>query len=323
MKTNRPYGFAVAAWCIALMTIGCADAGSQNKGGADTAAHRAMSPDAGFSAYWHQGKAELTRYALEQARYGEMRNGDAVLIFVTEDFRGDKHVKLESDPTGKDVVPVLKLNLVKKFFTGIYPYSMMTSVFTPVDLSARPHTLKVSTTSQEWCGHTFTQLNFRGNKYELESRSYFEREADQDLSLGVALLEDEVWSRIRLKPSGLPTGDIEIIPSTMSSRLRHVPLAVERATATMAAIARDSSGAEMIRYTIAYKNSERTLAIDFQKNFPHTIMGWSESYKDGFGPNAKMLTTRAVRTNSMMLDYWNRHATIDDSLRQELGLESR
>src|SRR5205085_1004801 len=65
-----------------------------------------------FRAYWNQGKAELTRYALEQARYGEIRHGDAVLVFVTEDFLTDKEVKLESPPGDRRVSPVLKLNLV-------------------------------------------------------------------------------------------------------------------------------------------------------------------------------------------------------------------
>ena len=36
-----------------------------------------------FNDYWYAGDAELTRYALQQVRYGEVHEGDAVLIFVT------------------------------------------------------------------------------------------------------------------------------------------------------------------------------------------------------------------------------------------------
>ena len=43
-----------------------------------------------FGDYWYQGKAELNRFELSQVRYGEIRKGDAVLIFVTEDFLKDK-----------------------------------------------------------------------------------------------------------------------------------------------------------------------------------------------------------------------------------------
>ncbi|HEY0111342.1 MAG TPA: hypothetical protein VGB67_17005, partial [Fibrella sp.] len=49
-----------------------------------------------FRAYWFGGKAELNTYRLDQAQYGASHPGEAVLVFVTEDFRTDKHVKSES-----------------------------------------------------------------------------------------------------------------------------------------------------------------------------------------------------------------------------------
>ena len=56
-----------------------------------------------FKNYWYQGKAEVASYKLEQARYGEMRDGHAVLVFVTEDFSKSKQVKLDnSQRAGKD-----------------------------------------------------------------------------------------------------------------------------------------------------------------------------------------------------------------------------
>ena len=76
-------------------------------------------PDPNFVAYWFAGKAELNRYTLRQAQYGVLNPGEAVLIFVTEDFRTDTQVKSE-DSTGRDKsVPVMKTNVVKKFVTGI------------------------------------------------------------------------------------------------------------------------------------------------------------------------------------------------------------
>lgn len=270
-----------------------------------------------FREYWNQGTGELTRYALEQARYGEIHHGDAVLIFVTEDFLTDKEVKLESEPAGRNVTPLLKLNFVKKFVTGIYPYSLMTSVFSPIDVYADPHALKVSASTQEWCGQVYTQLNLRGKAYEVESHSYFEREADEKFSLDTVLLEDEVWTRIRLAPGTLPVGELSIVPGTLSSRLRHKRLEVDRAVATLESIGPDSSGSDISRYTLSYGNGERSLAIDFRTAFPHEITGWTETYSD-FG---KVLTTRAVRTNSIMLDYWKRHTNADSVLREQLGLD--
>ncbi|MGB3364388.1 MAG: hypothetical protein WBB48_06385, partial [Thermodesulfobacteriota bacterium] len=113
-----------------------------------------------FKAYWYDGKAEITSYKLEQARYGELHEGYAVMVFVTEDFSKTKQVKLDNPQNANgDDVKVLKLNRIKKFDTGIYRYSMMDSVFTPVYIGEHPNTLKITSSSQEWCGNTFTQLN--------------------------------------------------------------------------------------------------------------------------------------------------------------------
>jgi hypothetical protein len=66
-----------------------------------------------FKDYWYAGEAEITSYELQQARYGEIRNGKAVLVFVTEDFLPQKQVK--ADRYNSTNIPVLKLNSTKKF----------------------------------------------------------------------------------------------------------------------------------------------------------------------------------------------------------------
>ena len=57
-----------------------------------------------FKEYWYQGKAEITSYDLEQARYGELHKGHAVLVFVTEEFRLKKIERLEK--IGSDHFPI-------------------------------------------------------------------------------------------------------------------------------------------------------------------------------------------------------------------------
>lgn len=181
--------------------------------------------DAAFGAYWYQGKAELNAYALEQYRYGEKRDGEAVLIFVTEDFSREKQVKLDNPQASEqDAQKVLKLNLTKKFVTGIYPYSMMLSVFTPVYDSIPA--VKVTASSQEWCGQTYTQLNRSHGKYKAQLFSYFEQESDQELTLD-AIPEDNLWTLLRLDPGQVPTGEVKLIPALLDQRLTHAPLAAE------------------------------------------------------------------------------------------------
>ena len=156
-----------------------------------------LSESGTFHRYWHAGKAEIDSYELNQSRYGENRPGKAVLIFVTEDLSRKLQVKLD-DPSSGNKTNVLKLNFTKKFITGIYPYSMMLSVFTPTDRTKDSPSVKVVMSSQEWCGQVYTQLNLRGNRYSIKSHSYFEQEADEQFSVKQTLLEDELWNLIRL-----------------------------------------------------------------------------------------------------------------------------
>ena len=181
--------------------------------------------------YWNRGGAELTAYKLSQARYGESHPGFAVLVFVTEEFLTDKQVKLESK-WRPAAAPILKLNFVRKFLTGIYKYSAMTSVFTPLDTARYPQSLKVTTSMQEWCGHIFQQFNLRDNRYKVQGYSYFEDEGDSKYELEAVHMEDDFWTRLRLSPELLPTGKIKIIPGTYFARLRHVKSKVEEALAS-------------------------------------------------------------------------------------------
>ncbi|MFQ5652976.1 MAG: septum formation inhibitor Maf [bacterium] len=305
--------YVAGVFCLGLVLLSCISADSKEESGP------APADGHDFGEYWYAGEAELTRYELEQARYGEIRKGDAVLIFVTEDFLSDKQVKYEFGDKAS-AVSVLKLNFTRKFYTGIYPYSIMTSIFTPVEVQKRA-TLKVTTSAQEWCGHTFMQLNNQQGQYAVQLRSYFQSEGDADFKIDSALLEDEVWTRIRLAPGSLPTGEIDIVPGTQFARLRHVPFKVEKATATRETL-RDAklSAGDIEVYSLDYKDLQRTLRIKYEKAFPYRILAWEETHPSGFGPNAKLLSTRAVKSHSIKLPYWSRNKLSDSHLRDELGI---
>ncbi len=259
-----------------------------------------------FKAYWYAGDAEITSYKLEQARYGELRDGHAVLIYVTEDFLPEKQVKADYQNTSN--ISVLKLNATKKFNTGIYPYSVMQSTFYPV--SNNQHATKVSSSIQEWCGHVYAQINNR-KQFEIQSNSYFESEADQAYKLKKAILENELWTRLRIDPKSLPQGQLNIIPSLEYTRLKHIEIKAYNAQATL----KDSV------YTIEYSNIDRSLTIQFNPIFPYEILGWEESFKSGFGPNAKLLTTKATKVESIKSKYWSQNSNIDEALRKNLGLD--
>ena len=259
-----------------------------------------------FKNYWYSGEAEISSYNLEQARYGEIRQGKAVLIYVTEDFLANKQVKAES--SNSNSIPVLKLNATKKFNTGIYQYTVMQSTFYPV--SNTSHALKVSSSMQEWCGHVYTQLNNR-DQFEVTSHSYFENEADQHFKMHKTILENELWTQLRIDPQSLPIGDQQIVPAFEFARLRHVPIKAYKANTIL----------KNNTYTINYPDLNRTLSITFNPTFPYDILEWEETYKSGFGSNAKMLTTKATKLKTIKSAYWQKNRNFDEVLRDTLLLD--
>lgn len=275
----------------------------------NTASNKLFDSDE-FKSYWYSGKAEINSYALEQSRYGEPRDGSAVLIFVTEDFSRKKQVKLDGSSAADDKVTVMKVNFMKNFVTGIYPYSMMLSVFKPVNGNEYPHAWKVTMSSQEWCGQVFSQMNLQGDHYAFTGHSYFEKEGEEDFEMEATWLEDELWNQIRLDPSSLPTGELKIIPGLFFIRLRHHELKPLRASISSTQLE------DQVSYSIDYAGQGRKLTIFYQKKFPHQILGWEEVFVE----RGETLRTKAVLKKSLKLDYWTKNKNEFQYLRDSLGL---
>jgi hypothetical protein len=151
----------------------------------------ASEPYPGFWKQWGDGQAEMAAYDLTMPRYGQPRAGAAVTIFVTEPF--SKSLRVKADPgkhPASDETPVMKLNLVRDYPTGVYDYNEMLSAFVDVP-SGLP--LKISFSRQEWCGHIYQQVLFDPAKIRVTSHSYFDGEADQQLEMPLpkdAIAED-------------------------------------------------------------------------------------------------------------------------------------
>ncbi|MCG8328726.1 MAG: hypothetical protein MI974_13630 [Chitinophagales bacterium] len=292
--------------------------GQLNMATPQTAAMKTPEKDFKLGDYWYQGKAELSRYELKQNRYDALHPGEAVTIFVTEDFLTDKQVK-NDQYTSKNSTPILKLNMVKRFTTGLYDYSMMTSVFTPTKLKEVPQTLKVSFSSQDWCGHAYMQLNYEDGAYKSTLHSYFESEADRVTNFDYVLLEDEMMNRIRMNPDMLPLGKMQLLPSTTILRLLHLPAQAVEASASMSTYAgTDIEGENLKVYTITFPRLKRTLEIVFQSEEPYIIEGWTDAYPSMF--DKKIRKTVAQRKETIMSPYWQKNSPEDAEMRAKLGL---
>jgi len=280
---------------LMIITVGCS--------GSNLETDRELSND--FKNYWFDGKAEISSFSLDQSRYGEQRDGHAVLIFVTEPFAPDRQVKLDN-PDAASGINVLKLNFVRKFTTGIYPYSTMMSTFSPLTYYGKSNMLKETFSSQEWCGHVFTQLNNRDNAFMINSFSYFEKEGDENTVLPQVFTEDEIWSRIRFNPEELPVGKIELLPGMMTSRLKHIKFQPAAAEASL------QQTDSLLIYHIVY-SPEWELKISFDAGFPHRIQSWEEKF-DGS-------VTTATRMKTFRLPYWNLNNNRDQIWRDSLNLQ--
>ncbi len=261
-----------------------------------------------FKDYWFDGKAEITSYKLMQERYGEIREGTAVNIFVTEEFLPEEQVKANTSSTTNSLV--MKLNQMKNFNTGIYPYAIMSSSFSPI--STTGHALKISNSVQEWCGQVYMQLNNRDD-FEIEAHSYFEGEADQKLSLQKTWLEDELWNLIRINPEELPTGDLSVIPSFEYIRLRHKEIKEYKAFANL------KQGDSITVYTLNYIDLQRQLQLFFKSRFPYEIEKWEEVNVSKQNDTLRLRTT-ATKRNRMKIDYWNKNRNEFTHLRDSLDL---
>ncbi|QNJ98589.1 septum formation inhibitor Maf [Constantimarinum furrinae] len=261
-----------------------------------------------FKSYWYNGTAELTSYSLVQERYGELREGTSVNIFVTEDFLRDEQVKANN--ASEETISVLKLNNTKNFITGIYPYSVMTSTFSPI--TNQGHALKVSHSVQEWCGQVYMQLNNRDD-FEITTHSYFAGEADMEVSLQQSWLENELWNLIRIDPNELPTGDIHILPSFEYMRFHHKKPEIHTAFASL------KQGDSLSIYSVNYPELQRQITWYFNSTFPYEIEQWEET-NAGRENDTSRLKTTAVKLKRMRSAYWRQNNKKDEILRDSLAL---
>lgn len=308
-----------ATFLLLCFTL-CCTACQQHNDSSTNPLARTISQQQGsaFKDYWYQGKAEISTYELEQNRYQDIHPGQTTLIFVTEDFLTDEQVKNDTY-TNPNSTSVLKTNLIQRFTTGLYDYSIMTSVFTPVDTEQFPNTLKTSTSSQDWCGQSWMQVNKKDRQYALQQRSYFEKEGDLNVKTPVEVLEDELLNRIRIQPTDLPQGEIKLIPSNQYLRLAHRPFEAVDARAALSDYTGDIfDGQGLKQYTVTIPALQRELSYVFSGEFPHQIEGWTDQYPSAF--DQKIRTTIARRQQTIMEPYWQQNRREDQDKRKALGL---
>lgn len=255
--------------------------------------------------YWYSGLAEITSYNLTQQRYGENRSGNAVLIYVTEDFDAKQLVKADQQQDAN--FPVLKLNSTKSFTTGIYPYHIMQSSFLPMEKNSFP--AKITTSIQEWCGQSFMMLENKEN-YEIQINSYFQKIGNDKFSLQKSASENALLNQLRLFPTQIDTTITSMLPSFEFLRLYNKEVKAYEVKLSQQKV-NDSLISELI-----YPELRRNFTIYQEAFFPNSILGWEESLTI----NDTVYTTKANKLTTMRIDYWNKNQEKFSYLRDSLQL---
>lgn len=275
---------------------------------------------AAFYNTWGDGKGEVNTYHVVEERYGELRDGHAVLVFVTEELNRDTYVKVESDATPADNrMYVVKMNRLLRFATGLYDYAAMTTVFSVADSHLGHHPFqaaRATLTEQDWCGQVYQRTDLRSDGWHRDYFSYFEREGEQHdvLPAKDTDLEDNLWIWIReLDGEVIPPGgayETRLIPSAWTLRKIHRPAELESVRIEKGireSFTTDLGAHEAYRWS--WTAAGRTTSAWIEADGAHRILGWEDSL-GGHGRLAK----------SERLVYWQEHDNADTNVRERFRL---
>ena len=303
MKIGSPVAMLARVLTVGLMTVD-------------------VMADEDFYDYWGDGRAELSSYRVTQPRYGETHEGHSVMIFVTEEINRQSLIKVESNQPQQERVYTLKLNKTLKFLTGIYPYSVMTSVFSaveggPSEPGSPFEARKVTLSAQEWCGHVFEEVQLRDDAIFGDLNSYFEREGNRSWSLERSetfASEDHLLIQIReLKGPFMAEGEsrqLMLLPALWQFRVQHSERSLVSATLTKGEREQITVGeATYTAFPWFWSDGTREKSVWVDAEYPHRILRWASA--DG---------SRGELMVSKRLPYWGQHDLDDEHLRDELEI---
>ena len=213
---------------------------------------------------WGDGKAEVSSFILKYHRYEEQREGEAIVIFVNEEFLLDPPVKNEGKSGGiARTIPVMKTQVMKSFQTGVYEYHLGSTNISGITSGAgewswSPFVSRFS--SQEWCGLNFASYLFGNDGISLELDSYFEnRSRDKEITFDRSKLLAEdfllTWARGLSQPFleiGQRQKKVHYLSSLEDVTLRHQESKLKPAVVSRIQLA--DSGQE--RYSVEIAGNE-------------------------------------------------------------------
>ncbi len=240
---------------------------------------------------WDDGQAELSAYDAMEMRYQQPRPYIEYQIVVKEPFSRKLLVKADPGHDASDLFPVVKLNRVIQYQTGIYSYNQMLSVFFDVQ-DMQP--VKWTLTHFEWCGNTFKQFTRRERQGRLETRTYWDGDADQGFDLAVdrdTLFYDQLAVWLRAQPLSSGSRTVKMFPTQISSRGARP----EASEMTITIPGREEIGLpDGTRRTAVLVQVEQADGLHrfwIDPEFPHALLGWDRPD----GGRGRLLWTKRMK----------------------------
>ena len=286
---------------------------------ADKSAHPALPAQAKAGAtqqfwkHWGDGKAELSGYKGVTSRYGHTLKAETVLVYVTETLHRKTLIK-DDAALGKNRISTLKLNHALKFRTGIYPYSVMTSVFAPVDqwFDDRFAPVKITFSGQEWCGHVFQGIWPTQGYFQNRIMSYFASEGEKLEKIKTtkgAVYEDALFIQLRELSGAFKGGKDwkgQIVPTLWYQRKVHRPL-----RPLSGEIKRKKTkwqGRDVTQFDVTFDSFKRTFIVE--TSWPRRILEGTTSAGEKF-----------TLQKTARLPYWSLHNPGDEKFLKQIGLD--
>jgi hypothetical protein len=245
---------------------------------------------------WDDGQAEVASYRAVERRYGELREGTATLIVVSERFDADALVKDDGPVRARHTLGVMKLNHSLTIPTGVYTYQQMASAFLA---RGDARAVKLTVGSQEWCGVTHKRLVVRNGRATLHGSSYFGGEAERAFDVP---LDDRtvfydalpLWLRT-LDLSRPGARQVRLVSQQLTNRVRAPEVAPARITVGRAASLEVPAGRfEAVPVTVVHHAGRDVYHLDARA--PHALVRWDRSD----GGRYTLLEVRRAR-------YWELH----------------
>jgi len=216
-----------------------------------------------FIDYWKNGKIENIKYKLKE---DSISIGEGILTFSINYVEGVNK---------SDSIQTLHSDFKGEIHQENDNYSGMTSTYLPLNLTIRPHAVKVLNSVQEPAGNSFIALLQIPKYYEIVAKNTFKEKTKAHFVLERKNLEDELWAKIRMNPDDLPLGDIEMIPSfAYWQSVRKSPNIYEAKAELKEYMEKEFKGKKLKIYSLDYLDLKRKLSIVFEAEFPFEIVGW-------------------------------------------------